>query len=48
MNFLHWLKHLFGWTTGEVYVWWEGETLMVGFKCNGCDTITGVHRSRQP
>lgn len=49
MRFFHWFKHLFGWNTGNIYSWWDDsdgtKRLMIGFKCNGCDCITGVHYS---
>ena len=43
--FLHWLKHLFHMNTGEIYTWWDKDTLMIGLKCDECDTITGVFAS---
>ena len=42
---LHKLAHFFGWNTGDVYVFWHGERLMVGFKCDGCGKMQGVHES---
>jgi hypothetical protein len=44
MTLRHWLAHLLGWNTGEVYVWWDRGNIMVGFRCDGCDTISGVHK----
>lgn len=46
MSLLHWIEHLFGWNTGVVYSWWDGDRLMIGFRCNGCGDIQGVHESR--
>lgn len=50
MTFWHWVAHLFGRNTGRVYSWWDTDTgkrrLMIGFKCDGCDTISGVHQVR--
>jgi hypothetical protein len=45
MKLIHWIAHLFGWNHGKVYTWWDGNTLMIGFRCDGCDTISGVHKS---
>lgn len=42
---LHWLAHRFGYNTGEVATWWEGKRLMVGFRCDGCGEISGIHES---
>ena len=41
----HWIAHKFGWNTGEVAVFWQGARLMVGFRCDGCGTLSGVHES---
>jgi hypothetical protein len=41
----HWIAHKFGWNTGEVAVFWRGARLMVGFRCDGCGTLSGVHES---
>jgi hypothetical protein len=47
MNYMHKLKHkiahLFGWNYGTVETWHEGQTLMVGFRCKGCNTLSGAH-----
>lgn len=42
---LHCFSHLFGLNTGRCYSWWDGNKLMMGFKCNGCETIQGVHEA---
>ena len=41
---LHRLRHLFGLNTGHVYTWWDSDSgrLMIGFRCDGCDTIEHV------
>jgi hypothetical protein len=31
----HRLAHLLGWNEGTVETWWDGDVLMVGFRC-GC------------
>lgn len=41
----HKIAHYFGWFTGDVETWWEGEDLMVGFKCSKCGLISGIHKS---
>ena len=46
MSLRHWIAHLFGWNTGEVYVWYDHrKKLMVGFMCHECKSISGVHES---
>lgn len=45
LKLFHFIAHLFGWNHGKVYTWWDGNTLMIGFRCDGCDTISGVHES---
>lgn len=42
----HWLAHTFGINYGRVYIWLDDEKIMVGFRCDGCDRIDGVHESR--
>ena len=42
-KFTHWIAHKLGWNTGEVEVFWQDTRLMVGFRCHGCGTLTGVH-----
>lgn len=42
---LHRLAHLLGLTTGTVETWWDGNKLMVGFKCSGCGLVSGTHES---
>lgn len=46
MSILHRLAHLFGVNSGRVHSWHEGEKIMVGFRCEGCNTIEGVHERR--
>jgi len=42
---IHWLAHLFCINTGTVYSWYDGDDLMIGFKCSKCGDISGVHKS---
>lgn len=41
----HWLAHKLGWNTGTIEVFWQGPRLMVGFRCDGCGNLSGVHES---
>ena len=41
----HRIAHLFGWNLGRVETWWDGDVLMVGFKCSDCGKIEGAHES---
>lgn len=49
MTLWHRLMHLCGWTTGSVYTWWDDtgtrRRLLVGFKCDVCSCIEGIHES---
>ena len=51
-EWLHQIAHWFGWNGGRVETWWEpncmepGAKLMVGFRCDGCNRLSGVHQSR--
>ena len=45
MKLTHWIAHTFGWNTGEVATFWQGQKLMVGFRCHGCGELSGVHES---
>ena len=40
---IHRLAHLFGVFNGTCYSWWDNKKLMMGFKCNKCGDISGVH-----
>ena len=42
---LHKLAHLFNLQLGTPYSWHDGDDLMMGFKCDTCDDIAGVHKS---
>ena len=46
MKFWHRITHLFGWNTGRVVSWWDDTRLMIGFRCDGCGDIQGVHEGR--
>jgi len=41
----HRVAHLLGWNYGDIETWWTGEKLMVGFRCDGCGKLSGVHRA---
>lgn len=43
---IHQISHWFGWNGGEVVTFWRGRRLMVGFRCDGCGAISGLHESR--
>ena len=44
----HWLAHRLGWNGGVVVTWWSGDRqLMVGFLCDGCQKLSGVHMAPQ-
>lgn len=47
-DFLHRLAHLFGWTTGRVYSWWDSDTgaLMMAFKCDKCGDLLHVFEEK--
>lgn len=49
MRILHWFAHLFKWNTGRIETWWEPDCitgkLMVGFRCDGCGELQGIHQS---
>lgn len=45
MRLVHRISHWLGWNTGTIETWWEGERLMVGFKCGGCGKLQGIHES---
>jgi hypothetical protein len=37
----HKIEHMIGWNCGNVETFWEGEKLMVGFRCS-CGKLSGV------
>lgn len=41
---LHWFAHRLGWNYGVVDSFYEGETLMMSFKCSGCGKRSGIHK----
>jgi len=41
----HRIEHWFGCNKGIVETWWQGNKLMIGFRCLECDQISGVHQS---
>lgn len=45
-RWLHRLAHWTGWNGGRVVTWWStypGRYLMVGFRCDGCGEVSGIH-----
>lgn len=48
-RFLHAMEHRLGNNSGTITSWWEGdsknERLMIGFKCDTCGRLSGVHES---
>jgi hypothetical protein len=42
---MHRIAHWFGWNTGVPYAWWDGDRLMMGFFCNGCGSLRGIHET---
>lgn len=44
MSLRHCIAHWTGWNQGSVETWWNGERLMVGFRCT-CGKLSGVHPS---
>lgn len=43
---LHTFAHWTGQNYGEIETWYEGETLMVGFRCSTCGKLEGVDIAR--
>ena len=43
--FLHQIAHKLGWYPGYVTTWWEGDTLMVGYRCSECGKIEGIAKT---
>lgn len=45
----HAMQHRLGNNSGTITTWWEGdsnnERLMMGFKCDTCGKIGGIHES---
>ena len=41
-----WLRHKTGSNAGTIECWHEGSTLMVGFRCDDCGKLHGVHKSK--
>ena len=42
-NLLHKIAHLFKWNYGTVDSYYEGDKLMISFKCTGCGKRSGIH-----
>lgn len=40
---LHKIVHLLGWNHGHVYSWYEGDELMMSWRCNTCFKKEGIH-----
>lgn len=47
-NFLHWLSHVFGYNTGKVVTYAEGDYIVVGFECDYCKKIDETSIDRIP
>lgn len=51
MTFRHRIAHALGWYTGHVETFWalfrhgDDKRLMVGFRCDHCGDIEGVHEA---
>ena len=43
MRILHWLAHLLQMNLGNPDAFYEGEKLMMSFKCYGCGKRQGIH-----
>jgi len=41
---LHKIAHLLNWNYGCLDAYYEGDKLMMSFKCSGCGKRSGVHR----
>jgi uncharacterized C2H2 Zn-finger protein len=41
----HWIAHRLGSNTGEVTTRWDGDRLMIGFRCDGCGKVFHEHES---
>lgn len=39
---LHKIAHLLWWNHGNVETWYEGEIMMIGFRCIECGKLSGV------
>lgn len=37
------IAHSLGWYYGTVETWWDGDTLMIGFRCSTCGRLGHVH-----
>lgn len=42
IGWLHRLEHRLGWFYGTVETWYEGDRMMVGFRCSECGNVSGV------
>jgi len=47
LNFLagipHRIEHAFGWNTGTCESHWDGDRLMMSFRCGTCGKLQGTH-----
>lgn len=41
---LHKIAHLLSWNYGHPYSWYEGDELMMSFRCNTCLKKSGIHK----
>ena len=40
---IHKIAHLLNWNYGTPRTWWDGNRLMVAFKCEKCGKLEGSH-----
>lgn len=40
---LHKIAHLLKWNYGKCESWWSDDKIMMGFRCDGCEKLSGVH-----
>ncbi|OLS15988.1 MAG: hypothetical protein RBG13Loki_0365 [Promethearchaeota archaeon CR_4] len=43
MKYLHKIAHILNWNYGKPDAFYEGEKLMMSFKCTGCERRSGIH-----
>lgn len=43
MRIIHRLAHFFGVYHGKCFSFWDGDKLMMSFKCTTCGDMSGVH-----
>ena len=43
---LHRIAHITDFYGGRVEAWWDGDDLMVGFRCSTCKSLEGIHKAK--